>query len=222
MTTSGKDEKYFQLLFTISLFSPIFVIINRLLTFMNELSIFSTDEVFSKIIHLRNTDVILDKDIALIYGVETKRINEATKNNPEKFPDGYSFELTKEEVDSLRSKISTIEAKRGQHSKYLPHAFTEKGLYMLATILKSKQATAATIGIIESFAKLREISRNITALHEGPSKAQQKTLMQRTGELIGELLIEDAEVTETESSIELNLMALKFKHTIKRTKKEKE
>ena len=99
------------------------------------------EKIGSKIIIVRDHKVILDKDVAEIYGVETKRINEAVKNNPERFPVGYLFEIDKNELNSLRSKISTLKNDgRGQHVKYLPKVFTEKGLYMLATILKSKTA----------------------------------------------------------------------------------
>jgi len=94
------------------------------------------------IIEIRGNTVLLDTDVAVIYGVETKRINEAVKNNPEKFPDGYIVELNKNEWDSLKSKFST--STKGGKVK-LPSAYTEKGLYMLATILKSPQATQATI-----------------------------------------------------------------------------
>lgn len=76
---------------------------------MNELIPFNTDDVLSKIHNVRGYNVILDKDVANIYGVETKRVNEAVKNNQEKFPNGYIIELTKEETDSLRSKFSTLE-----------------------------------------------------------------------------------------------------------------
>ena len=99
--------------------------------------------VEEKIITLRNQQVILDCDVAELYGVETKRINEAVSNNPEKFPEGYIFEIDNQDVASLRSKFSTLKnAGRGQHTKYPPKAFTEKGLYMLATILKSPKAAA--------------------------------------------------------------------------------
>ena len=121
--------------------------------------------VEEKIITLRNQQVILDCDVAELYGVETKRINEAVSNNPEKFPEGYIFELDNQEVTSLRSKISTLKnAGRGQHPKYPPKAFTEKGLYMLATILKSPKAVQTTIAIVEAYAKLKELSRVIVEL----------------------------------------------------------
>ena len=88
-------------------------------------------KVEEKIITLRNQQVILDCDVAELYGVETKEINQAVRNNPEKFPDGYIFQLDNQETVSLRSKILTLKnAGRGQHSKYPPKAFTEKGLYL--------------------------------------------------------------------------------------------
>ena len=92
---------------------------------------------------------------------ETKEINQAVKNNPAKFPTGYILDVSSEEYKSLRSKNLTLEKQgRGQHVKYLPKAFTEQGLYMLATILKGEQATQTTIDIIETFTKIRELSRS--------------------------------------------------------------
>lgn len=102
-----------------------------------------------------------------------------------------------------------------------PKAFTEKGLYMLATVLKSSRATATTLAIIESFAHLRELSRNLNILSTETDEGKQKTLTQRSSELLHELLSveEKGDTTETESSIELNLYALKMKRTVKKTKK---
>ena len=91
--------------------------------------------------------MLLDSDVAALYGVETREINQAVKNNPNKFPKGYVFELYDREIRSLRSKILTANPK----SRVLPKAFTEKGLYMLATILKSERATQTTIAIVETF-----------------------------------------------------------------------
>ena len=88
---------------------------------------------------------ISDADVAALYGVETKRVNEAVRNNPDKFPQDYMFELTLEEVDILRSKFSTT--KLSSKSRVLPRVFTEKGLYMLATILKSKVAVNVSFAI---------------------------------------------------------------------------
>ena len=173
-------------------------------------------EVEDKIIDIRGEKVIIDSDIAELYGVETKRINEAVKNNPEKFPEGYIFELSKNEWSELKSKFST--SIKGGKVK-LPNAFTEKGLYMLATILKSPQATKTTIAIIEAYAKIRSLSRNIKALTEIQDKKEQKELMKKSGETIAELLDDALGSTDTETSIELNLAVLKFKHTIKKKRK---
>jgi hypothetical protein len=96
------------------------------------------------IVELRGQSVLLDSDVAEIYGVETKRINEAVKNNPDKFPHGYMFEVSEGEFADLRSKFSTTKFAK---TRALPKAFTEKGLYMIATILKSKQAIEATFAI---------------------------------------------------------------------------
>lgn len=102
-------------------------------------------EVAEKIVEVRGQKTLLDRDVASVYGVETKRVNEAVRNNPRKFPDGYVFELTEEESAVLRSKISTLEASsltlesstgKGRHTKYKFKAFTRKGLYMLATTFR--------------------------------------------------------------------------------------
>ena len=96
--------------------------------------------VHSNIVVIRDTPVITDADVASLYGVETKRINEAVRNNIDKFPSDYMFALTPEEVSDLRSKFSST--KISTKSRVAPKVFTEKGLYMLATILKSKVATS--------------------------------------------------------------------------------
>ena len=175
-------------------------------------------EVENKMITLRNQQVILDSDVAELYGVETKRVNEAVSNNPEKFPEGYIWELTEEEVLALRSKISTLKkAGRGQHSKYPPKAFTEKGLYMLATILKSPKAVETTIAIVDAYAKLRELSRVMTEIpQQEENSVEQKTLLQRGGQLVENLMTDVLPVQSSETSFELNLAMLKFKHSVKR------
>ena len=122
------------------------------------------NNIEEKIITLRNEKVIIDSDVAELYGVETRDINKSVKNNPDKFPEGYVFELDKQEVEGLRWKISTT--KWSSKSRVLPKAFTEKGLYMLATILKSQKATQTTIAIIETFTKIRELSRTVSELAE--------------------------------------------------------
>ena len=101
----------------------------------------------------------------------------------------------------------------------MPNSFPEKGLYMLATILKSPQAVRATLAIIETFSKIRELSRNIKTLSSVKDESEQKNLMQKSGEIIAEILEDDLQMTDTETSIELNFAVLKFKHVIKRKNK---
>jgi hypothetical protein len=115
------------------------------------------DEIKTKIYDIRDTKVMLDSDIAKLYQVETKRINEAVKNNIDKFPDDFIFYLTKDEEENLKSKIST--SSWGGRRKSVK-VFTEQGVYMLATILKSKIATEVTINIMRTFTRLREFALN--------------------------------------------------------------
>lgn len=151
-------------------------------------------EVQQKILFLRNQEVILDADVAELYGVETKRINEAVKNNTDKFPEGYMFKLTHEELIYLRSKNSTTNI--SSKSRVLPKAFTEKGLYMLATILKSKQAVNTTFAIIETFATVRQLKRELRNLHEETNKQQQQSKMQYFGDLLSSIVMPDLETSE--------------------------
>jgi hypothetical protein len=168
------------------------------------------------IFEIRNEKVLLDADVAVIYGVETKRINEAVKNNLDKFPRDYMFELSVAEFTDLRSKFSTAKFSK---TRVAPKAFTEKGLYMMATILRSKQAMEATFTILETFSKFRELSRNIKELSAVQDKSDQKLLMQKSGELIAGIFDDDLQTSDTETSIELNFAVLKFKHTIKKKSK---
>ena len=173
------------------------------------------EDVQARIIEIRGQMVILDADIAELYGVETKRINEAARNNTDKFPDGYTIELDKAEWESMKSKFST--SSKGGKIK-LPKAFSEKGLYMLATILKSPEAVRATLAIIETFSKIRELSRTLRELPAVHDESAQKSLMRRGGELISGILDDSGYASDSETSIELNFAVLKFRHTIKKKK----
>ncbi|MFZ9847736.1 MAG: ORF6N domain-containing protein [Flavobacteriales bacterium] len=110
--------------------------------------------ISDKIHFIRNQRVMLDRYLAELYGVETKRLKEQVRRNIERFPESFMFELTEEEAESSRSQIATL--KRGDNIKYLPYAFTEHGILMLANVLKSKQAVQMSIKIIEVFVKMRE------------------------------------------------------------------
>ena len=174
-------------------------------------------ELQMKIINLRGYDVLADADVAHLYGVETKRINEAVRNNPDKFPADYIFTLTSEELHYLRSKISTTTV--SMKSRDSTKAFTEKGLYMLATILRSKRATDVTFAIIETFAKVRNLKRDIAALHTDGISKPLSARMQIIGETISDIIMPDLETSETESTLELNFLIGKITHTVKRIKK---
>ena len=200
----------------------------------------------SFIVELRSQKVILDSDIAKIYGVETRDINKAVKNNSDKFPQGYIFEISKKELENLRwnistakisnlrwkystAKISNLRTKNSSaklslsKTRVLPKAFTEKGLYMLATILKSKQATKATLQIIETFAKVREFSKVAKSLATEKNDTKKQNLIKESAHLIGDILNQEfADDTSSETTIELNLAMIKIKHKItkKRIKNE--
>jgi hypothetical protein len=114
------------------------------------------------IIEINSNKILIDSDVANLYGVTTKEVNQAVSNNLDKFPDGYIFEVDKSTKNELVKNFDRFN--KLKHSTVLPKAFTEKGLYMLATILKSKQAAQTTIMIIETFSKIRELARNVKEL----------------------------------------------------------
>lgn len=174
-------------------------------------------KVLASIVEIKGQPVIADADVAALYGVETRRINEAVKNNPNKFPEDYMFELAVDDVAILRSKISTT--KVSPKSRSATKVFTEKGLYMLATILKSKQATDVTFAIIETFAKVRSLKSELVSLHKEKDKSKQAERMHRFSELLSDIVMPDLETTETESTLELNFFIGKIKHTVKRVKR---
>ena len=176
-------------------------------------------EVQGKIATIRNQSIIADADVAELYGVETREVNQAVRNNPDRFPADYMFELSQSELRDLRSKILTTNVSTKTRST--TKAFTEKGLYMLATILKSEKATAATFAIIETFAKVRELKHELVALHKETEKAMQTKKMQHFGDMLTEIVMPDLETSETESSLEINFLIGKIKHTVKRVRKEK-
>lgn len=173
-------------------------------------------KVMASIMEIKGKSVIMDYDVAKLYGVETRVINQAVNRNIERFPDDYRFQLTKEEYDNLKSQ--NVTSSWGGTRK-LPFAFTEKGLYMLATVLKSKQATDVTFAIIETFAKVRSLKNELVTLHKEKDKGKQADKMHRFSELLSDIVMPDLETTETESTLELNFFIGKIKHTVKRVKK---
>ena len=107
---------------------------------------------------IRGQQVMLDKDLAMLYGVEAKVLNQAVKRNVERFPNDFRFQLTKEEC--LRSQIVTLNEKQGKHLKYMPYAFTEQGVAMLSSVLRSQTAIEVNIQIMRAFVSMRHFMVN--------------------------------------------------------------
>lgn len=172
-------------------------------------------DVENKIITLRGQQVILANHVAELYGISTREVNQALKNNPEKFPEGYVFELNRKEREEVIKIFDNLGNLR--YSPSSPKAFTEKGLYMLATILKSPKAVDTTISIVEAYAKLKELSRVIVEIpqHEEDKMAQQ-SLLRRGGQLVNDLLQDMMPGQSSETSLELNLAMIKLRHTVRR------
>ena len=174
-------------------------------------------EVEACMLPVRGQQVLIDRDVAALYGVETKRINEAVRNNPDKFPEGYIFELTEaetEEVKAITAKNDDFEDEKfdrktiSSKTRYAPKAFTDRGLYMLATILKSPRATQTTIAIIDTFAKVKELSRCLSAMKEDTDMETTQSLVQRTGSLLNELIQTDDKDSNENVAMELNMMSV--------------
>jgi tRNA G37 N-methylase Trm5 len=177
--------------------------------------IIKLNAVEERIIVIRNTPVLLDSDVAWLYGVETKEINQAVKNNPKKFPKGYVLKLDNKEFNDLRSKILTANMAK---TRVNPNAFTEQGLYMLATILKGDKAIDTTIEIIETFTKFRKLARIVNDLYNTSNETQQKSLVQKGWDILSDILSNDMQVTDLETTYEINAAIFKFKRTIKQKK----
>ena len=116
-----------------------------------------TERVERNILLIRGHRVMLDTDLAILYGVPTKRLNEQVRRNKKRFPSDFMFQLTPEEVERLRSQIATLKPGRGQHRKYSPYAFTEQGVAMLSSVLHSERAIQVNIAIMRAFVQLREM-----------------------------------------------------------------
>ena len=153
-------------------------------------------EVEDKIAVIRNQEVIADADVAYLYGVETREVNQAVKNNVDKFPSSYMFELNTSELRDLKSKIliSNVSPNNRKPTK----VFTERGLYMLATVLKGERARNITFAIIETFAKVRELKRELLELHQETDKKKQAAKMQHFGEVLTDIVMPDLQTQETE------------------------
>ena len=190
----------------------------------NELAVIDANAVMSRMVTMRGCPVLLDRDVAELYGVKTREVNQAVRNNPDKFPEGFQFQLDVDELESLRSKILTLkeDGGRGRHSKHGHKAFTERGLYMLATILRGELATKATLAIVNAYAQLRSMVRDMEALQTlkdgSPEQAAQLT---KAGHKLAALIGDNLSTDSTKTTIELNLAVLKITHEVTRTRKRK-
>ena len=123
----------------------------------HKLRIHAAAEIVGRIILLRGQRVLLDSDLAALYAVTTKRLNEQVRRNSTRFPVDLLFQLSEEETHSLRSQFATLDAGRGRHRKYRPWAFTEHGAIMAATVLNSVRAVEMTVYVVRAFVRLRKL-----------------------------------------------------------------
>ena len=154
---------------------------------MSGSELIKNEEIQNRIYTIRDLQVMLDEDLALLYGVETKVFNQAVKRNSERFPEEFMFQINNDELshlksqigfskkDSLRSQNVTLESARGKHRKYLPYAFTEQGVAMLSAILRSETAIKVSIQIISAFVAMRKfITTNAQIFHRLDSVEQKQ------------------------------------------------
>ena len=191
-----------------------------------QLQVTQFETLEDRLIRIRGTVVLVDRDVADLFGVQTRDVNKAVKNNLHKFPQGYLIELNSDEKKELVENFHRFNTLK--HSTTAPKAFTEKGLYMLATILRGDTATQATLQIIETFAKIKELSRNINAIMKTTDEEVQKELAEKSNKILEEVIDiedeilvddEDGEVIETTTKFEFNLGFAKVSRSVKRIKK---
>jgi hypothetical protein len=166
---------------------------------MNKTAIILAKRIGSKILVLRNQKVILDTDLAELYGVPVKHLNQQVKRNRDRFPADFLFPLTKAENESLRSQIVTSNVGRGGR-RYLPHAFTEHGAIMAATVLNSKRAIAMSIFVVRAFAQMRQ------------ALLVNQHVVSKLSELESRLDIHDAEIQDLVDAIHELLAPLPANH----------
>ncbi len=153
-----------------------------------QMSLVPVERIERVILSIRGEKVMLDSDLAELYGVETKRLNEQVRRNLNRFPPDFMFQLTPQEWESLRSQFATL--KRGAHRKYLPYVFTEHGALMLANVLNSERAAQTSVQVVRAFVRLRqmltsnaELARKLAAL-ENKYDAQFKVVFDAIRQLM--------------------------------------
>ena len=184
--------------------------------------------VQSRMLTIRNQQVLLDRDVAALYGVQTKEINQAIRNNPGKFPEGFVFRLNDEEFANWKSKILTSNLSEGEIAglrmglRRAPYVLTERGLYMLATILKGDIATRATLAIVNTYAQVRSMVRDMEAIQtEKAGSSEQASLLTRAGHKLAGLIGDNLSTESSKTTIELNLALLKITHEVTQKKEAK-
>ena len=135
----------------------------------------------SRIYTIRGVQVMLDRDLAILYGVDAKRINEQVKRNAERFPEDFMFRLTKDEC--LRSQIATLNMERGKHLKYMPHAFTESGVAMLSGVLRSTVAIDVNVRIMRAFVSMRRALSSIAPVLARVAETERLQLEEKAARL---------------------------------------
>ena len=189
--------------------------------------VITTERVRSLLVAIRGQMVLLDRDVAALYEVQTKEVNQAVRNNPDKVPAGFVFQLNSLELENWKSKILTSNLSEEELSsvkmgmRKLPYAFTERGLYMLATILKGSAATRATLAIVDTYARVREMSQTMEALQRVQDGGEeQRSLLQKTGELLADIVGKNLATKSCETEIEFNFALVKIRRRYISTKGE--
>ncbi|MBU2447495.1 MAG: ORF6N domain-containing protein [Bacteroidetes bacterium] len=131
------------------------------------------EKITSKICLMRDEKVLLDSDLAELYGVETKQLKRSVRRNFDRFPKDFMFQLSREEYDSLRSQFGTL--KRGEHTKYLPYVFTEQGVAMLSSVLNNERAVKVNIAIMRAFVQMRKFLQSSEALAKKLNELERET-----------------------------------------------
>lgn len=187
--------------------------------------VITAERVRSLLVAIRGQMVLLDRDVAALYEVQTKEVNQAVRNNPDKFPAGFVFQLNSLELENWKSKILTSNLSEEELSsvkmgmRKLPYAFTERGLYMLATILKGSAATRATLAIVDTYARVREMSQTMEALQRVQDGGEeQRSLLQKTGELLADIVGRNLATKSCETEIEFNFALVKIRRRYVSTK----
>ncbi len=198
---------------------------NRTMKKSNELRAIDIAAVQSRMLTIRNQQVLLDRDVAALYGVQTKEINQAIRNNPGKFPVGFVFQLNDQEFENWKSKILTSNLSAREIAvvkmgmRRAPYALTERGLYMLATILKGDVATRATLAIVNTYAQVRSMVRDMEAIQtEKAGSPEQANLLTRAGHKLAGLIGDNLSTQSRKTTIELNLALLKITHEVRHGK----